>query len=127
MQRFVVLSFYLLALILDSIRAFYFSFSIFASQDALQLYSYLALSFLSAMPVLWFSLIVGERRAPHALQTLLMLKFFSMLSSVLFLSEKFKREGFPLLQEDEVHVLFFLCADFVMLLFALFRGGKLCR
>lgn len=128
MRRFLILGFYVLAIILDSMRAFYFSFHIFESEAMLSFYSYIIISFLSISPVLWFSLITAERRARLSLRTISMIKSFSVISAILFLLETIKKQdAFLFLGEVSVYIVFFLCVDVVMLCFALFRGMKLCK
>ncbi len=127
MRRVLVLSFYLVALILDSIRAFYFSFYMFANDGFLHVHSYFALAFFSLTPVLWFSLIAGEKNGFHFLKTISLIKLFSMLSTIVFFLLKMKRDEMLLSQGVYKAVLFFLCVDLLMLLFSLFRGYKLCR
>lgn len=128
MRRFLVMSFYLLAIILDSTKAFYFSFHMFESEAMLSFYSYIIVSFLSISPVLWFSLITAEKSARFSLKTLSLVKCFSVISSILFLLEVMKKDdGLLFLEEIGVYITFFLCVDFVMLCFAIFRGMKLCK
>ena len=127
MLCFLVLSFYVLALVLDSMRAFYFSLSMFNS-GMLSFYSYIVSSFFSLSPILWFTMIIGERRYIRNLKAIAMIKFLSMSSSVLFLLRLFKNtETSPLGEVISMYVFFFLCVDFVMLVFSLFREVSLCK
>jgi len=127
MQCFLILSFYLLALILDSMRAFYFSFLMFNS-SVLSFYSYIVSSFFSLSPILWFTLIIGEKRYSRNLRSIIMVKFLSILSSFLFLVDMLKKsDASPLSQTMGMYVFFFLCVDFVMLFFSIFREVSLCK
>lgn len=128
MRRFLVMSFYLLAIILDSMRAFYFSFHIFESETMLSFYSYIIISFLSVSPVLWFSLITAERSARFSLKTITLVKCFSIISAILFLLEDMKKDdGLLFLEDVGIYISFFLCIDIIMLCFAMLRGMKLCK
>lgn len=127
MQCFLVLSFYVLALVLDSMRAFYFSLSMFNS-GMLSFYSYIVSSFFSLSPILWFTLIIGEKKNIRNLRAISVVKFLSILSSFLFFVDLLKKTDIsPLSQSMGVYVFFFLCMDVVMLLFSVFRGGSLCK
>ena len=92
MKHFFVLSFYVLALILDSIRAFYFSFIMFENENMLSLYFNIIIAFFSISPILWFTLIIGERYNFRNLKTISLVKFLSILSSMLFLVEIIKKD-----------------------------------
>lgn len=128
MRRFLVMSFYLLAIILDSMRAFYFSFHIFENETMLSFYSYIIISFLSISPVLWFSLITGEKNARFSFKTISIIKLFSIISALMFFLETIKKDdGFQFLGDMEVYIAFFLIVDVVMLCFSLLRGMKLCK
>ena len=127
MQCFLILTFYVLALILDGMRAFYFSFLMFNS-DVLSFYSYIVSSFFSFSPILWFTLIIGEKKHIKNLKVISMLKFLSIMSSFLFLLDLSKKSDISSLSRSMItYVLCFLCVDFVMLFFSIFRGGSLCK
>lgn len=128
MKHFFVLSFYVLALILDSIRAFYFSFIMFENENMLSLYFNIIIAFFSISPILWFTLIIGERYNFRNLKTISLVKFLSILSSMLFLVEIIKKdEVFFHSKAIGKYVFFFLFIDVMMLFFSLFRGVKLCK
>lgn len=127
MQYFLILAFYVLALILDSMRAFYFSFLMFNS-NILSFYSYAVSSFFSLSPILWFTLITGEKRYVRNLKSISVVKFLSILSSFLFLVDILRKSDIsPLSQSMGVYVFFFLCVDFIMLIFSVFREVSLCK
>lgn len=127
MQCFLILAFYVLALILDSMRAFYFSFLMFNS-NILSFYSYAVSSFFSLSPILWFTLITGEKRYARNLKSISVVKFLSILSSFLFLVDMLRKSDIsPLSQSMGVYVFFFLCVDFIMLIFSVFREVSLCK
>lgn len=128
MKHFFVLSFYVLALILDSVRAFYFSFIMFENENMLSLYFNIIIAFFSISPILWFTLIIGERYNFRNLKTISLVKFLSILSSMLFLVEIIKKdEVFFHSKTIGKYVFFFLFIDVMMLFFSLFRGVKLCK
>lgn len=127
MQYFLILCFYVLALLLDSMKAFYFSFLMFNS-SVLSFYSYIVSSFFSLSPILWFTLIIGEKRYAKNLKSISLIKFLSILSSFLFLVDMLKKSDIsPLSQAMGMYVFFFLCVDFVMLFFSVFREVSLCK
>lgn len=127
MQCFLILAFYVLALMLDSMRAFYFSFLMFNS-NILSFYSYAVSSFFSLSPILWFTLITGEKRYVRNLKSISVVKFLSILSSFLFLVDILRKSDIsPLSQSMGVYVFFFLCVDFIMLIFSVFREVSLCK
>ena len=127
MQYFLVLCFYVLALVLDSVRAFYFSFLMFNS-DVMSFYSYIISSFFSLSPVLWFNLIIREKKYLRNLRAISMIKFLSILSSVLYFLDLLRKVDIsPLSQSVGVYIFFFLCVDFVMLFFSIFREVSLCK
>ena len=127
MQCFLILSFYVLALMLDGMRAFYFSFLMFNS-SVLSFYSYIVSAFFSLSPILWFTLIIGEKRHTKNLKFLSIIKFLSILSGFLFLVDMLKKSDIsPLSQTMGIYVFFFLCVDFVMLFFSVFREVSLCK
>jgi|GEM_PF-1033348 len=128
MRRFLLLIFYVLALLLDSIRAFYFSFSIFEGQDMLSFYVYIIISFFAISPVLWFSLILNEKKMITSLRAITLVKFFSILSIVLFFIDDMKRDpDLPYTESVGTYFIFFLCVDSLMLIFSLFRRMRLCK
>ncbi len=127
MQCFLILCFYVLALLLDGMRAFYFSFLMFNS-CMLSFYSYVVSSFFSLSPILWFTLIIGEKKYARNLRAIAMIKFLSIISSVLYFLDLLKKiDVSPLSQSIGVYMFFFLCMDFVMLFFAMFREVSLCK
>lgn len=127
MQCFLILGIYVLALILDGMRAFYFSFLMFNS-GMLSFYSYIVSCFFSLSPILWFTLIIGERKYIKNLRSISMIKFLSILSGSLFLFDLLKKGDItPFSQSIGEHVLFFLFVDFIMLFFSIFREVVLCK
>ena len=127
MQYFLILCFYVLALLLDSMKAFYFSFLMFNS-CMLSFYSYIVSSFFSLSSILWFTLIIGEKKYVKNLKAISIIKFLSIISSVLYFLDLLKKiDVSPLSQSIGVYMFFFLCMDFVMLFFAMFREVSLCK
>lgn len=128
MRRFLLLVFYVLALLLDSVRAFYFSFSMIESRNMLSFYLYVVISFFAISPVLWFSLILDEKKMSSSLRTIVLVKFLSILSVVLFLLEDMKKDqSLPNTESVGTYVIFFLCVDSLMLIFSLVRRMRLCK
>ena len=127
MQKVLVLSFYVLSLLLDAMRAFYLSFLMFSSQSITPPYSYIVLSFFSLSPVLWFSLIIAEERgAPLRMMSLI--KIFSVVSTLLFFLEEIRGQSVVSdMRNMSVYFLLFLCIDCVMLCFSLVRRRSLCK
>lgn len=127
MQCFLILGFYLLALVVDSMRAFYFSFLMFSS-GVLSFYSYIVSSFFSLSPILWFTLIIGEKKYVRNLKVISMIKFLSILSGFLFFLNLLKKiDTSHVSQNMGMYIFFFLCMDFVMLFFSIFREVSLCK
>ncbi len=127
MQCFLVLAFYVLALLVDGMRAFYFSFLMFNS-GVLSFYLYIVSSFFSISPILWFTLIIGEKRYARNLKAISIVKFLSILSSFLFFLDLLRKTDVsPLSQSMGMYIFFFLCIDFVMLFFSIFREVSLCK
>lgn len=127
MKYFLILSFYVIALVVDSVRAFYFSFLMFGS-GVLSFYMYIVSSFFSLSPILWFTLIIGEKRYIRNLRIISMIKFLSILSGFLFFLNLFKKiDASPIGQAMGMYVFLFLCMDFVMLFFSIFREVSLCK
>ena len=123
MQYFLILCFYVLALLLDSMKAFYFSFLMFNS-CMLSFYSYIVSSFFSLSSILWFTLIIGEKKYVKNLKAISIIKFLSIISSVLYFLDLLKKIDVSPLSQS---MFFFLCMDFVMLFFAIFREVSLCK
>ena len=131
MQRILVLSFYVLSLLLDALRAFICSFLIFSSQSVSPPYSYIILSFFSLPPVLWFSLIIADEKDGSTLRMLSLIKMFSVFSALLFLIKAIEElENESIIPDKEnliLYSLLFFCIDFVMLFFVFFRRRALCK
>ena len=128
MQRVLVLSFYVLSLLVDAVRAFALSFAMFSSQAVLPPYSYVVLSFFSLSPVLWFSLIIADEKDGSTLKMLSLIKIFSVFSAFLFFVEGMKDSSVVSDAENlTLYSLLFVCIDFLMLSFAFFRRRVLCK
>ena len=128
MRRFLLLIFYILALLLDSVRAFYFSFAITEGQNMLSFYVYIVISFFSISPILWFSLILDEKKMAMSFRAITLVKFLSIISIILFLLEDIKQDyELPYTENVGRYFLLFLCIDALMLVFSLVRRMRLCK